>query len=344
VTWLLQYIWYNYKDIKASFNNEGPAMKPAKKLSNNLREQTDKLLQLYTAELGTLIDDHGLSRTAFSVFKPNNRFIGLDTSEIHFVFSFNNAVPGMAMVHHSDLREFGDVSTEQIVQVCQHNLGYREYVHFSLPANILSLSEDEIRKELQKTARDNLQRELDDIVRRAQALYVPTDLIEKYLAECTEDEFIENILLPLLRQLGFERVRATGHEERILEYGRDIQGLKLRLSTGHYLYFAGQVKRGSIHATTRNDQNVSTILTQLRMIYDSDSFDYDINKHMKVDHALLISSGKINRQGRNLLEKALEDENRRILVLDGQDIIELCLKHGLPDEIQKKIQKRYSSG
>lgn len=318
-------------------------MLSAKALPCDLRQKTDTLLRVYTEEFGKLIDDRGFSRSAFSIFKPHNKFVGLDVSRIHFVFSFNNAVPGMSMVNQSDLREFGEVSGDQIVQICQRDLGYREYAYFNLPENLLSLTEGQARGELQKIAKQNLQKELEHIVRQTQALYVPTEWLRKYMAECSEDEFIEDILIPTLRQLGFERVRAKGHEERILEYGMDIRGLKYRLPTGHYLYFAGQVKRGRIHAASQKAKNVSTILAQLRMMYDSDIFDYDLNKRTTIDHALLICSGKITEQARHLLEKALEDEKRKFLLLDGQMILELCMKHGLPIEIQKKIERKYES-
>ena len=37
---------------------------------------------------------------------------------------------------------------------------------------------------------------------------------------CSEDELIEDILLPLFRQLGFHRITAVGHKDKALEYGK----------------------------------------------------------------------------------------------------------------------------
>lgn len=68
-------------------------------------------------------------------------------------------------------------------------------------------------------------------------------LLEVYLDECSEDDLIENILLPLFRQLGFQRVSATGHKDKALEYGKDIW-MKFSLPTQHILYFGLQVKKG----------------------------------------------------------------------------------------------------
>ena len=52
------------------------------------------------------------------------------------------------------------------------------------------------------------------------------------LDTASEDELIEEILLPLFRQLGFQRVTASGHQDKALEYGKDIW-MRFRLSTLH---------------------------------------------------------------------------------------------------------------
>ena len=43
-----------------------------------------------------------------------------------------------------------------------------------------------------------------------------------YLDVTSEDGLIEEVLLPLFRQLGFHRVTAAGHKDKALEYGKDI--------------------------------------------------------------------------------------------------------------------------
>lgn len=43
-----------------------------------------------------------------------------------------------------------------------------------------------------------------------------------YLDKCSEDELIEEVLLPLFRQLGFHRITAAGHKDKALEYGKDV--------------------------------------------------------------------------------------------------------------------------
>lgn len=48
------------------------------------------------------------------------------------------------------------------------------------------------------------------------------DQLEAYLDKCSEDELIEEVLLPLFRQLGFHRVTAVGHKDKALEYGKHV--------------------------------------------------------------------------------------------------------------------------
>ena len=46
--------------------------------------------------------------------------------------------------------------------------------------------------------------------------------LSTYLDEINEDGLIEEVLLPLFRQLGFHRITAAGHKDKALEYGKDV--------------------------------------------------------------------------------------------------------------------------
>jgi hypothetical protein len=65
-----------------------------------------------------------------------------------------------------------------------------------------------------------------------------------YLERCSEDELIAEVLLPLFRQLGFHRITAAGHQDKALEYGKDVW-MKYKLPTQHVLYFGIQAKKAS---------------------------------------------------------------------------------------------------
>jgi hypothetical protein len=76
----------------------------------------------------------------------------------------------------------------------------------------------------------------------------------RYLDRASEDELIEEILLPLFRQLGFHRITAGGHKDKALEYGKDVW-MKYVLPTQHVLYFGLQAKKDKLGYGNDSVQN-----------------------------------------------------------------------------------------
>ena len=81
--------------------------------------------------------------------------------------------------------------------------------------------------------------------------------LSTYLDEISEDSLIEEVLLPLFRQLGFHRITAAGHKDKALEYGKDIW-MRYVIPTQHVLYFGIQVKKGKLDASgvTRSGNSI----------------------------------------------------------------------------------------
>ena len=71
-----------------------------------------------------------------------------------------------------------------------------------------------------------------------------------YHDKCSEDELIEEVLLPLFRQLGFHRVTAVGH--------KDVW-MKFTLPELNVLYFGIQVKKGKLDAAGMSKGGASNI-------------------------------------------------------------------------------------
>jgi hypothetical protein len=148
--------------------------------------------------------------------------------------------------------------------------------------------------------------------------------IQEFLDTASEDELIEMLLVPLFRQLGFLRVIPTGHREKSLEFGKDIW-MKYRLPTGHYIYFAAQVKKDKIDSAGNDlNGNISTVLSQARMALDYPIFDPETNRKILVDHVYIISGGIITKPARTLLIQYLDKEARRhIIFMDSEEILDL---------------------
>jgi hypothetical protein len=159
------------------------------------------------------------------------------------------------------------------------------------------------------------------------------DQLLAYLDTCSEDEFIEEVLLPLFRQLGFHRITAAGHKDKALEYGKDVW-MKYTLPTQHVLYFGIQAKRGKLDSsgvTKAGNLNVAEIHNQAFMMLGHDIFDPEIGKRVLVDHAFIVAGGEITKPARNWLGNKLDASKRsQILFIDRNDILNLFVVTNLP--------------
>ena len=152
------------------------------------------------------------------------------------------------------------------------------------------------------------------------------ELLINYLDKCSEDQLIENILLPLFRILGFHRITVAGHKDKALEYGKDIW-MKYTLPTQHIIYFGIQVKKGKLDSSgvsKASNHNIAEIYNQTTMMLGHEIFDSETNKRVLVDHAYIIAGGEITKAARNWLGNKL-DANRRsqIIFMDRDDILNL---------------------
>lgn len=154
-----------------------------------------------------------------------------------------------------------------------------------------------------------------------------------YLNKATEDELIEEILLPLFRQLGFHRITLAGHKDKALEYGKDIW-MKFTLPTQHILYFGIQVKKGKLDSagiSKAGNINVAEILNQSLMMLGHEIFDPEIGKRVLVDHAFIVAGGEITKPARNWLGGKLDASKRsQIMFMDRDDILNLYVVTNLP--------------
>ena len=154
-----------------------------------------------------------------------------------------------------------------------------------------------------------------------------------YLDKCSEDELIDEVLLPLFRQLGFHRITSAGHKDKALEYGKDIW-MRYILPTQHVLYFGVQAKKGKLDAAGINkgsNTNIAEIHNQLLMMVGHEIFDPETNRQVLIDHAFIVAGGEITKQAKNWLGQKLDASKRsQILFMDREDILNLYVVSNLP--------------
>ena len=157
--------------------------------------------------------------------------------------------------------------------------------------------------------------------------------LSRYLNGCSEDGLIDEVLLPLFRQLGFQRISAAGHKDKALEYGKDVW-MRFVLPTQHVLYFGLQAKKGKLDAagsTHGRNSNVAEIHNQLLMMLGHEIFDPETSKRVLIDHAFIVAGGEITKQAKNWLGGKLDATKRsQILFIDREDILNLYVVSSLP--------------
>lgn len=159
------------------------------------------------------------------------------------------------------------------------------------------------------------------------------ELLLAYLERASEDELIEEVLLPLFRQLGFHRITAAGHKDKALEYGKDVW-MRFTLPTQHLLYFGIQVKKGKIDAagaTKDGNANVAELYNQATMMLGHEIFDPELNRRVLVDHAFIVAGGEITKAARNWIGNKFDAAKRsQLLFMDRHDILNLFVVSNLP--------------
>lgn len=154
-----------------------------------------------------------------------------------------------------------------------------------------------------------------------------------FLNKASEDSLIEDVLVPLFRQLGFHRISPAGHKDKALEYGKDIW-MKYTLPTQHVLYFGLQVKKGKLDSsgvTGATNANVAEIHNQVTMMLGHEIFDPEHNRRVLVDHAFIVAGGEITKAARNWIGNKLDQSKRsQIMFMDREDILNLFIVTGLP--------------
>lgn len=157
--------------------------------------------------------------------------------------------------------------------------------------------------------------------------------ITEYLDSCSEDELIEEVLVPLFRQLGFHRITAAGHKDKALEYGKDVW-MRYVLPTQHVLYFGIQAKKGKLDASGSSkgsNANISEIYNQVLMMLGHEIFDPETSKKVLVDHGFIVAGGEITKAARNWLGGKLDATKRsQIMFMDRDDILNLYVVSNIP--------------
>ena len=111
-----------------------------------------------------------------------------------------------------------------------------------------------------------------------------------------EVEWTKEVLIPLLRRVGFRRVEFT---HGILEAGRDVVFADYD-KFGLQRYYAAQVKCGNLQARSET-QEIRTIIDQVTNAYETPYRDVATGTEHCISDVYLIVNGKVTESAKQLL-------------------------------------------
>jgi len=147
---------------------------------------------------------------------------------------------------------------------------------------------------------------------------------KRLLRSFSEDQLIDRILIPLLKKMGYFGVqRNVFHGPG--EHGKDILPFYRYGDFYERIYYAAQVKAGSVSAKSGSRSNVHKLLDQVKSALSLSFIDKYDGSRKRIDHCVVFCSGKISTDAKMILEEATEGR-RRIIIVEADDLLNL-LEH-----------------
>ena len=306
---------------------------------SELQKKISEFVSEYIDKFQEELKKKNLATGFFSFGRPTNYYFSVDKKNLHIIYSSQFA-GGMAEVIYMDFREQQKDSFDikEIANFLRAQKGITEWNGLSFTKDILEKTKSEKDKIVQDTITNQIKNEYQKLIQTNQPLFISKEQLINFLQKASEDDFTNILLIPLLRHIGFKTAEAKGHRDKTLEFGQDVQRMKIQLPTVHWLYFSAQVKKGDIKAgTDSQEQNVEKILTQTQMQLEWEMPDIETNQNVKPDHILLIVSGNITEAAKQYIFKHSLYQRKRVLLWEKETIIRLCEEKGLPETVQKII-------
>ena len=306
---------------------------------NELQKKISIFVNKYIDKFQDELRKRNLATGFFSFGRPTNYYFSIDKTNLHIIYSSQFA-GGMAEVIYMDFREQKKDSfhINEIANFLRAQKGITEWAGLTFPINILDETEIEQDKTIEKRVDEQIKLEYQKLIQTHQPLFISKEQLITFLQKASEDDFTNILLIPLLRHIGFKTAEAKGHRDKTLEFGQDVQRMKIQLPTGHWLYFSAQVKKGDIKAGTETQEhNVEKVLNQTQMQLEWEMPDPETNQNIKPDHILLIVSGDITEAAKQYIFRHSLYQRKRVLLWEKETIVRLCEEKGLPETVQKII-------
>lgn len=142
------------------------------------------------------------------------------------------------------------------------------------------------------------------------------------LSAMSESEFREDVLVPLLRKMGYQGVRERHGPD---EYGKDITFIEVTpLARTNYAVVA---KAGDISGAARGKDNLATVMTQVRQAFEIPFYDAEGKRREVIGQVIVWATGKLSNSAETQIVEALSQQYRSVSFKDGQATVELLDTH-----------------
>ena len=306
---------------------------------SEIQKKISSFVSKYIDKFQDELRKRNLATGFFSFGRPTNYYFSIDKQNLHIIYSSQFAGE-MAEVIYMDFREQqkDSFAIDEIANFLRAQKGITGWQGLTFEISILDKPELEKEEIMTERINEQIKIEYQKLIQTSQPLFISKEQLITFLQKASEDDFTNILLIPLLRHIGFKTAEAKGHRDKTLEFGQDVQRMKIQLPTGHWLYFSAQVKKGDVKAGTETqEQNVEKVLTQTQMQLEWEMPDPETNQNVKPDHILLIVSGDITEAAKQYIFKHTLYQRKRVLLWEKETIIRLCEEQGLPETVQKII-------
>ncbi len=169
--------------------------------------------------------------------------------------------------------------------------------------------------------------EIDAYNQLFQMLLMPVDDVRliSILHSLKEDELINDIVVPLLDEMGFKSVASVAHHG-VGELGKDIKPFYTENPFGIREYYAVQTKAARIHSQSGKKGNVNEVIDQIKTARIVPFVDPTDNSKKKIDHLLIITSHGFTVDAQRQIEETVEGK-REVMLMDDQMLLRLLRKH-----------------
>lgn len=163
--------------------------------------------------------------------------------------------------------------------------------------------------------------------------------IESYKSG-SENDFLEEFVLPVLRALGFMQVRRVSYHGAG-EHGFDIPLFHKQVFAGRVAYFGAQIKTGNVGSKSSGVGTITELIDQLKKMLTVRTIDPATQLRTSVDYALAIISGSLTSDAQRLFDDAFEGD-RRVLLWDTQRFASVLYDEGVWPAILASLDQNSS--